>query len=134
MVFGPIMLRRAWYHCRGCRHGQAPLDEQLDVTSASLSPGLQAMTARAGTAVPLAQAASLLTELAGLTLTTKRVERSAEADGIAAAAAITAQTQAILTRRVICPTAARPYPGHALPHRRRHRRAHDHDRDRRAGR
>jgi hypothetical protein len=100
-VLGPIMLRRAWYHCPNCRRGQAPLDEQLDVTGASLSPGLRAMTARAATAVPFAQAASLLTDLAGITLSTKRVERSAETDGIAAAAAITAQTQAILTRRVI---------------------------------
>jgi hypothetical protein len=100
-VLGPIAVRRAYYHCAECRHGVVPRDEQLDVTGVSLSPGLRAMTARAGTAVPFAQAASLLGDLAGLTLTTKRVERAAEADGTAAAAAITEQTHAILTRRVI---------------------------------
>jgi len=100
-VLGPIMLRRAYYHCPDCRHGLAPVDEQLDVAGASLSPGLRAMSARAGAAAPFAQAAALLTDLAGITLTTKRVERSAEADGIAAAAVLAEQTQAILTRRVI---------------------------------
>ena len=100
-VLGPIMLRRAYYHCPDCRHGLAPLDEQLDVTGASLSPGLRAMAAHAGTAAPFAQAAALLTDLAGITLTTKRVERSAEADGIAGAAVLAEQTRAILTRRVI---------------------------------
>jgi hypothetical protein len=100
-VLGPIRLRRAYYHCAGCGHGMVPRDEQLDVTGASLSPGLRAMTARAGTTVPFAQAAALLTDLAGLTLGTKRVERSAEATGTAAAAATAEQTHAILTRRLI---------------------------------
>jgi hypothetical protein len=100
-VLGPITLRRAWYHCHDCRHGLAPVDEQLEVTGASLSPGLRAMSARAGAAAPFAQAAALLTDLAGITLTTKRVERSAEAAGTAAAQTLTEQTKAILTRRVI---------------------------------
>ena len=42
-----------------------------------------------------------LSDLAGITLTTKRVERAAEAAGTTAAAAITEKTRAILTRRVI---------------------------------
>ena len=100
-VLGPIMLRRAWYHCTECRHGQAPIDDQLDVVGASLSPGLRAMTDRAGTAVPFAQASALLADLAGITLTTKRVERCAEADGTIAATALDEQTNAILTGRLI---------------------------------
>jgi hypothetical protein len=100
-VLGPITLRRAYYHCPDCRHGLAPLDVALEVTGMSLSPGLASMTARAGTAVPFAQAAALLSDLAGITLTTKRVERAAEAAGTAAATAITEKTQAILTRQLI---------------------------------
>jgi len=99
-VLGPVRLRRAWYHCSDCQAGNAPRDEQLGVAGASLSPGLRTMTARAGAAVPFAQAAGLLAELAGVSLTTKRVERAAEADGITAAAASSAQAKAILTGRV----------------------------------
>jgi hypothetical protein len=51
--------------------------------------------------VPFAQAAALLTDLAGITLSTKRVERAAEADGTTAAVAISEHAEAILTRRVI---------------------------------
>lgn len=100
-VLGPITLRRAYYHCRQCGHGVIPRDGELGVTGASLSPGLRAMTARAAAAVPFAKAGALLTELAGITLTTKRIERSAEADGAAASAAITAAAEAICSRQVV---------------------------------
>ena len=43
------------------------------------------MAARAAAAEPFATAAELLAELAGIRLTAKRIERSAEADGAAAA-------------------------------------------------
>lgn len=95
-VLGPITLRRAYYHCPACEHGLLPRDDELDVSGASLSPGLRAMIDRSGAAVPFAQARSLLADLAGIGLSTKRVERAAETDGLAAAAAINAQTQAIL--------------------------------------
>jgi len=100
-VLGPVRLRRAWYHCAGCGHGLAPKDADLGVASASMSPGLAKMTARAAAAVPFAKAAGLLAELAGIGLTTKRVERSAEATGAAVTAAISAGTDAIRSRQVI---------------------------------
>ena len=100
-VLGPVTLRRAYYHCADCRRGVVPRDEQLGVARTSLSPGLAAMTARAGAAAPFAQAASLLADLAGITLSTKRVERSAEAAGAAATAGQDAQAQAVLTGRVV---------------------------------
>jgi hypothetical protein len=59
------------------------------------------MTARAADAVPFAKAAGLLGELAGIGLTVKRVERSAEASGTAAAEAIDATTDAICSRQVV---------------------------------
>ena len=100
-VLGPVTLRRAWYHCRQCRHGVAPRDAELSVGQASMSPGLRTMTARAAAAVPFARAGGLLAELAGIALTTKRIERSAEADGAAASAAITAQADAICSRQIV---------------------------------
>jgi hypothetical protein len=100
-VVGPVTVRRAWYHCAACGHGLAPRDGELGVERASLSPGLRKMTARAAAAVPFATAASLLTELAGAGLTVKRAERSAEADGAAAARAISAQADAISARKLM---------------------------------
>jgi hypothetical protein len=54
------------------------------------------MVARAAAVEPFAGAADLLADLAGIRLSTKRVERSAEADGQAAAAALTVQSRQIL--------------------------------------
>ena len=66
-----------------------------------MSPGLAKMTAWAAAAVPFAKAADLLAELAGIDLTIKRAERSAEAAGAAAAMAIGAQADAIFSRQVV---------------------------------
>jgi hypothetical protein len=99
-VLGPVELRRAYYHCAGCGGGVVPRDDELGVTGASLSPGLRKMTARVGAAAPFAQAADLLAELAGIRLNPKRIERSAENDGAAAAARIEAESTAIARGRV----------------------------------
>jgi hypothetical protein len=100
-VLGPVRIRRAYYHCAGCGHGVVPRDAELGVGQASMSPGLAKMTARAAAAVPFAKAASLLAELAGVDLATKRVERSAEAAGSAAARAAGARADAICSRQVV---------------------------------
>ena len=109
-VLGPVRLRRAWYHCAACGDGLAPRDADLGVCGASMSPGLAKMTARAAAAVPFAKAAGLLAELAGIDLTVKRVERSAEATGATAAAAIGAETDAICSRQVVPLPPAAPLP------------------------
>ena len=108
-VLGPVALRRAWYHCARCRHGLAPRDAELGVTGASLSPGLAAMTSRAGAAVPFAGAAGLLEDLAGVRLTVKRVERAAEAGGAARAAASRDRARLIAARKLV------PLPPQPLP-------------------
>lgn len=108
-VLGRITLRRAYYHCRACKNGVVPRDDQLGVTGASLSPGLRKMTARAAAAEPFATAAGLLADLAGVSLSTKRVERSAEADGAAAEQHSRAESEAIAGRRVtVLPPARLP--------------------------
>jgi hypothetical protein len=108
-ALGPVTLHRAWYHCTGCGHGLAPRDAELGTAGASMSPGLRAMNDRAAAAVPFAQAASLLEELAGVRLTVKRVERAAEADGAALAAA--SRSRAGLTaRRKLVPLPPDPLP------------------------
>jgi len=100
-VLGPVTVRRAWYHCTACGRGAAPRDADLGVAGASMSPGLAKMTAQAAAAVPFARAAGLLAGLAGIDLTIKRVQRSAEATGTAAAKAASARTDAICSRQVV---------------------------------
>ena len=110
-VLGPVTVRRAYYRCGQCGHGAVPRDAELGADHASLSPGLRSMAAHAATAVPFARATALLAELAGVSLTVKRAERSAEADGAAARAAQQAEPAAILARRVIPFRPCRPLPG-----------------------
>jgi hypothetical protein len=114
-VVGEVRLRRAWYHCARCKrgrqrgHGLAPRDAELGITGTSMSPGLAAMAATAGAAVPFAKGTRLLAELAGVRLTVKRVERAAEASGAAQAAASRGQAALIAGRKVI------PLPPAPLP-------------------
>ena len=114
-VLGPVRLRRAWYHCARCKrgrqhgHGLAPRDAELGVAGQSMSPGLAAMAATAGAAVPFARAAGLLEDLAGVRLTVKRVERAAESGGAALAAASRGQARLIACRKLV------PLPPQPLP-------------------
>ena len=87
-VLGRIEYRRAYYYCADCASGVVPRDEELEVAHASLTRGLAAMVDRVGAAVAFGEGRDLLAELAGIELSTKRVERCAEADGKAVAAAI----------------------------------------------
>jgi hypothetical protein len=100
-VLGPVTVSRAWYHCAACRHGLAPRDGELGTAGQTMSPGLAKMSARAAAAVPFTSGAGLVGELAGITLTGKRLGRHAEADGRAAAAVIKAEAAAIAARTLV---------------------------------
>lgn len=108
-VLGLVTLSRAWYHCAACKHGFAPRDAGLGVAGTSMSPGLAAMNDKAAAAVPFAEAASLLQELAGIRLTAKRAERAAEASGTAVAAAARDRA-ALITARKLVPLPPSPLP------------------------
>lgn len=108
-VLGRIAIRRAYYHCRACGQGIVPRDDELGVTGVSLSPGLRKMTARAAAAQPFAKATGLLADLAGVSLSVKRVERAAEADGAAAEQRIRTESRAIADGSVpVLPPATPP--------------------------
>jgi hypothetical protein len=66
-----------------------------------LSPGLTVMNDIAAATGPSAKAAGLLENLAGVSLTVKRVERAAEASGAAQAAAVRERSAAIAGRKVV---------------------------------
>ena len=108
-VLGPVTLNRAWYHCKTCKRGLAPRDAELGVAGTSLSPGLTAMNDKAAAAGPFAGAASMLEDLAGVSLTAKRVERAAEASGAAQAAAVR-ERSALITSRKLVPLPPSPQP------------------------
>jgi hypothetical protein len=108
-VLGLVTVTRAWYHCAACGHGLAPRDAELGVAGQSMSPGLAAMTDRAASAVPFAQAARLLEELAGVRLTARRSGRAAEASGAAVAAAGRERARLTAARKLV------PLPPAPLP-------------------
>lgn len=109
-VLGPVRVARAWYHCAACRHGFAPRDQHLGAAEGSLSPGLAEMIALAGAEVSFARAAGLITGLAGITVSPRTIERSAEASGAAAGQAARAEAAAIRARAIIPLPPAEPVP------------------------
>ncbi|MEO3862256.1 ISKra4 family transposase [Acrocarpospora sp. B8E8] len=94
-VLGSITLPRAYYHCPACGCGVVPRDTELGIAGASLTPGLRAMMAHAGAALPFARATALVNQCAGLHLNARRLARSAEADGTRLAEINVAEAQAI---------------------------------------
>ena len=99
-VLGPVQVMRAWYHCPECERGFAPRDDQLGVAGTSLSPGLAEMIARAGAEVPFGKAAALIKDLAGVAVSARTVERSAEASGAAARRTGAAEAALLRARKV----------------------------------
>jgi hypothetical protein len=80
-VLGPLRLERAYYHCSACGHGYCPRDKHLGIENTSLSPALTRMLGTVGAMVSFQEGSELLTELAGVTVDAKQVERTAEALG-----------------------------------------------------
>jgi len=80
-VLGDLTLRRAYYHCEVCHAGFCPRDQALSLEDDSLSPGVLRMVGHVGALVSFAEGRELLQELAGVQLSTKHVERAAEALG-----------------------------------------------------
>jgi hypothetical protein len=80
-VLGPLTLERAHYHCEPCAAGFCPRDRALGLEGGSLTPGVLRMVGRVGAMVSFEEGHELLRELAGVDVTTKHVERAAEALG-----------------------------------------------------
>jgi hypothetical protein len=78
---GAVALARPYYYCSHCHRGQFPFDVELDIENQDLSPGVRRMLAVVGQAAPFDQGRQQMKLLAGLEVTTKAVERTAEAIG-----------------------------------------------------
>lgn len=72
---------RPYYLCEHCHRGQFPVDVALDVENTELSPGVRRMLAAVGHEAAFEQGREQMELLAGLAVTTKAVERTAEAIG-----------------------------------------------------
>lgn len=80
-ALGPAALERPYYLCPACHCGQFPVDQQLDVSHTEFSPGVRRMMALVGHEAAFNRGRAQLKLLADLTVTTKAVERTAEAIG-----------------------------------------------------
>jgi hypothetical protein len=80
-VVGSVSIERAYYVCPHCHRGQSPLDQTLDVEGTEYSPGVRRMIAAVGSESSFQQGREQMHLLANLDVTTKAVERHAEAIG-----------------------------------------------------
>ncbi|MBL8179705.1 MAG: ISKra4 family transposase [Bryobacterales bacterium] len=78
---GPVVVSRPWYLCADCHRGQFPADRELDVVDTDFSPGVRRMQALVGQDASFDHGREQMKLLAGLDVTTKSVERVAEAIG-----------------------------------------------------
>jgi hypothetical protein len=78
---GMVEVSRPYYLCPHCHTSQFPADVELDIENTELSPGVRRMQAVAGQAAPFDQGRQQMNLLAGLEVTTKSAERTAEAIG-----------------------------------------------------
>jgi hypothetical protein len=80
-IVGPVRLCRPYYLCSQCHVGQFPVDVELDIENTEFSPGVRRMHALVGQQAPFDHGREQMQVLAGLAVTTKSVERIAEAIG-----------------------------------------------------
>jgi hypothetical protein len=76
-----VELLRPWYLCPHCHNGQFPVDRHLDIEDRDCSPGVRRMQALVGQDSPFEHGREQMKILAGLEVTAKSVERTAEAIG-----------------------------------------------------
>jgi hypothetical protein len=80
-ALGKVEVSRPYYFCPHCHNGQFPADVELDIENAELSPGVRRMLAMVGLEAPFDHGRQQMKLLADLEVTTKAVERTAEAIG-----------------------------------------------------
>jgi hypothetical protein len=80
-ALGEVEIARPWYLCRHCHEGQFPADRELDIENTGFSPGVRRMQALVGQQSPFDHGREQMKLLAGLEVTAKSVERTAETIG-----------------------------------------------------
>jgi hypothetical protein len=80
-VVGWARIERPYFLCPSCHTGQFPADVELDIEKTDFSPGVRRMLAAVGSEAAFAQGRQQMKLLAGLEVTAKAVERTAESIG-----------------------------------------------------
>jgi len=78
---GRVEVSRPYYLCPHCHDGQFPADVELDIENTEFSPGVRRMQAVVGQEAPFDHGRQQMKLLANVEVTTKAVERTAEAMG-----------------------------------------------------
>jgi hypothetical protein len=78
---GKVTVSRPYYLCAHCHTGQFPADAELDILHTEFSPGVRRMLATVGQEAPFDHGREQMKLLADVEVTTKAVERTAEAIG-----------------------------------------------------
>jgi hypothetical protein len=78
---GPVEVSRPYSGCPDCHAGQFPADVKLDIENTEFSPGVRRMQALVGQEAPFDHGREQMKVLAGLEVSAKSVERTAEALG-----------------------------------------------------
>ncbi len=78
---GLVKVSRPYYLCAHCHAGRFPVDCELDIEHREVSPGVRRMQAMVGQEGSFDHGRQQMQLLAGLEVTTKAVERNAEAIG-----------------------------------------------------
>ena len=78
---GEVSISRPYYLCPHCHTGQFPTDAELDIEDTESSPGVRRMLATVGQEAAFDHGRQQMKLLADLEVTTKAVERTAEAIG-----------------------------------------------------
>ena len=80
-ALGPVEVARPYFRCPHCHVGQFPADRELDIQGTEFSPGVRRMQAMVGQEAPFDRGREQMKILAGLEVTAKSVERTAEGLG-----------------------------------------------------
>src|ERR1019366_9019396 len=80
-VVGRVEVSRPYYLCPDCHAGEFPADVELEIEDTETSPGVRRIQAMVGQDAPFDHGRQQMKLLADLEVTTKAVERTAEAIG-----------------------------------------------------
>ena len=76
-VLGSVSVKRAYYYDKENKAGYCPKDHDLDILGTSFSPGLRRIMSRVGAYRPFALGHDDIKEMAGISVTSKEIERIA---------------------------------------------------------
>ena len=96
-----MTIQRAYYHCAPCADGVIPKDQDLDIAATTFSPGVRRLLGRVGGKEAFDAGRQDLAALAGIAVTTKAVERVAEALGAQVEAVACTEREAALAGKLV---------------------------------